>query len=127
MTFYTTQLLNFVKTGVAEDVNTIARFISCKGVPDFRTIQPVNCITLCVFSALHSWKTVFDIVQARPGITKTLILCGGIGHSTELINDAFVRHLGFREVATIVRDQPAGQVLPSIFQRSYASRLPDEH
>ena len=127
MTFYTIQLLNSVKTGVAEDVSMIVRFISCKGIPDLRTIQPVNCITSCVFSALYSCKTVFDIVQARPEITKTWILCGGIGNSTELINDAVVRHLGFREVATIVQSQPAGQNLPSILQRSYASRLPDEH
>jgi hypothetical protein len=113
--------------GSAEDVNTIARFISCEDIPDLRTVEPVDCMILCVSSVLHSCNTVFDIIQARPNITKTLVLCGGIGHSTEPIYDAVAQHPRFREVATDIRGLPEARVLHAIFQRFYASRFSDKH
>ncbi|PSN67576.1 hypothetical protein BS50DRAFT_572663 [Corynespora cassiicola Philippines] len=112
---------------IADDVNTIARFISCEDIPDLRTIGPVDCIVLCVSSVLHSCETVFDIIHARPDITKTLVLCGGIGHSTEPIYDAVAQHPRFKEVATEIRGLPEAQVLHHIFQHFYASRFSNKH
>lgn len=109
--------------GVADAVNIIARFIACEDISDLSLIKPVDCIALCISSVLYSCETVFDIVQARPEITKTLVLCGRIGHSTELIYNAVAQHPRFREIAAEVRGLPEAQVLHTIFMRFYASQF----
>ncbi|KAF2020514.1 hypothetical protein BU24DRAFT_445722 [Aaosphaeria arxii CBS 175.79] len=112
--------------GIADDINTIARFIACEDIPGLQSINPVDCIILCVSSVLHSPETVFNIIQARPSITKTLVLCGGIGHSTEPIYDAVARHPRFRDIAADVGGLPEAQVLHVIFERFYASQFAED-
>ena len=111
--------------GVADDVNTIAHFIACEDIPDLGSIKPVDCIILCVSSVLYSCESVFNIIQARPEITKTLVLCGGIGHSTEPIYDAVAQHPRFGKIAAEIRGLPEAQVLHAIFKHFYASQFSD--
>lgn len=106
---------------VADNINTIARFIACEDIADLKSIKSVDCIILCVSSVLYSCETVFNIIQARPGIAKTLVLCGGIGHSTEPIYDAIAKHPRFKEIAADVRGLPEAQVLHAIYKRFYAT------
>ncbi|KAJ8109305.1 hypothetical protein OPT61_g7553 [Boeremia exigua] len=111
--------------GITEDVNIIAQFIAGEDISDLQLMEPVDCIVLCVSSVLYSCETVFQIIQDRPDITKTLVLCGGIGHSTEPIYAAVAKHPRFNEIAAEVRGLPEAQVLHAIFKRFYASQLPD--
>ncbi|KAI3392480.1 hypothetical protein diail_5672 [Diaporthe ilicicola] len=103
-----------------EDVNTISRFISQEDIPDLRNFEPVDTVVLCVCSVLLSSETVFEIIRDRPEITKTLVLCGGIGHSTTYIYDAVARHPRFKKIAPEIQDLPEAQVLLAIFNRFFA-------
>lgn len=102
------------------DINTVSRFISQEDIPDLRKIEPVDTIILCVCSVLLSSETVFEIIRERPGITKTLVLCGGIGHSTTFIYDAVARHPRFQSIAPDIQGLPEAQVLLTIFNRFFA-------
>lgn len=101
------------------DINTVSRFISQEDIPDLRRIEPVDTIILCVCSVLLSSETVFEIIRERPGITKTLVLCGGIGHSTTFIYEAVARHPRFQSIAPDVQGLPEAQVLLAIFNRFF--------
>ncbi|KKY34689.1 hypothetical protein UCDDA912_g05352 [Diaporthe ampelina] len=102
------------------DVNTVSRFISQEDIPDLRKIEPVDTIILCVCSVLLSSETVFETIRERPGITKTLVLCGGIGHSTTFIYEAVARHPRFKSIAPEIQGLPEAQVLLAIFNRFFA-------
>ncbi|KAG8158004.1 hypothetical protein KVR01_012276 [Diaporthe batatas] len=102
------------------DINTVSKFISQEDIPDLRKIEPVDTIILCVCSVLLSCETVFEIIQERPGITKTLVLCGGIGHSTTFIYEAVARHPRFRAIIPEVQGLPEAQVLLAIFNHFFA-------
>lgn len=104
----------------AADINTVSRFISQEDIPDLRKIEPVDTIILCVCSVLLSSETVFEIIQERPAITKTLVLCGGIGHSTKFIYEAVARHPWFRAITPEIQGLPEAQVLLAIFNHFYA-------
>ncbi|GME32425.1 uncharacterized protein LTHEOB_7736 [Neofusicoccum parvum] len=108
-------------TEVTQDVNAISTFISREDIPDISKAEPVDCIILCVCSVLHSAETVFTALQARPGLTKTLVLCGGIGHSTRYIYEAVAQHPKFKEIAADVQGLPEAQVLHVLFNRFFAS------
>lgn len=102
------------------DINTVSRFLSQEDIPDLRKIEPVDAIILCVCSVLLSSETVFEIIRERPGITKTLVLCGGIGHSTTFIYEAVARHPRFKSIAPEIQGLPEAQVLLAIFNRFFA-------
>jgi hypothetical protein len=102
------------------DINTVSRFLSQEDIPDLSKTEPVDTIILCVCSVLLSSETVFEIIQERPDITKTLVLCGGIGHSTTLIYEAVARHPRFSSIAPEVQGLPEAQVLLAIFNHFFA-------
>lgn len=102
------------------DINTAARFLSQEDIPDLRKIEPVDTIILCVCSVLLSSETVFEAIRERPDITKTLVLCGGIGHSTTFIYEAVARHPRFKSIAPEIQGLPEAQVLLAIFNRFFA-------
>lgn len=106
-----------------QDVNTISRFISCEDISSLHDIEPVDCIIICVSSVLYSSEIVFNTLQARPQLTKTVVLCGGIGHSTTHIYEAVARHPKFKEIAAEIKGLPEAQVLHAIFNRFFASRF----
>ncbi|KAL0260624.1 hypothetical protein SLS55_004314 [Diplodia seriata] len=103
------------------DVNTIAAFVSAEDVPDLHHADPVDCLVLCVSAVLHSADVVFSALEARPRLTKTLVICGGIGHSTPFLYDAISRHPGYQELYPAIRGLPESRVLAQVFDRFYDS------
>lgn len=108
------------------DINTASRFLSQEDIPDLRKIEPVDTIVLCGCSVLLSAETVFEVIRERPDITKTLVLCGGIGHSTKLIYKAVAHHPRFKSIAPEIHGLPEAQVLLAIFDRFFASGFTTE-
>lgn len=102
------------------DVNAVSKFLSQEDIPDLRKIESVDTIILCVCSVLLSSETVFETIRERPSIAKTLVLCGGIGHSTQLIYEAVARHPRFKSIAPEIQGLPEAQVLLAIFNRFFA-------
>lgn len=109
------------------DVNAVSKFLSQEDIPDLRKIEPVDTIILCVCSVFLSSETVFEIIRQRPNIAKTLVLCGGIGHSTQLIYEAVARHPRFKSIAPEIQGLPEAQVLLAIFKRFFAPGFTAEH
>lgn len=109
------------------DINAVSKFLSQEDIPDLRKIDPVDTIVLCVCSVLLSSETVFEIIRERPNITKTVVLCGGIGHSTKLIYEAVALHPRFKSIASEIQGLPEAQVLLAIFNRFFAPGFTAEH
>ena len=103
------------------DVNTVAAFLSAEDVPDLLHAEPVDCLVLCVSAVLHSADAVFTALEARPHLTNTLVICGGIGHSTPFLYDAISRHPRYQEIYPAIDGLPEAQVLLHVFDRFYDS------
>ncbi|BFZ53609.1 hypothetical protein PYCC9005_000637 [Savitreella phatthalungensis] len=78
-----------------EDANVIAAFVSnaeVSSLMDLRSETPVDCLVLCGSAILQCAEHVFRSLQGVPiggtPVFKTLVICGGIGHSTELLYTA---------------------------------------
>ncbi|EOD52642.1 hypothetical protein BKCO1_16000142 [Neofusicoccum parvum] len=103
------------------DVNTIAAFLAAEDVADLRHAEPVDCLVFCVSAVLHSADVLFSALEARPDLTKTLVICGGIGHSTPYLYDAISRHARYQEIYPAMSGLPEARVLMAVFDRFYDS------
>lgn len=110
---------------LSHDVNTIATFLAHNQIPSLSTCDPVDCIIICASSVLYQASYVFQAIQDRPSLAKTLVLVGGIGHSTNLIYDAVARHPEYRKVKndSDVVGLPESQVLERIL--NHCSNVPN--
>src|SRR6266536_2544748 len=102
-----------------QDINRVSRFVAHEQISDLSTCQSFDCIVLCASAIFHCAETVFSALQARPNLTKTLILCGGISHSTPFLYDAVAGNARYRSVAEEVRGLPESRVLYKIFERFF--------
>ncbi len=106
-------------SNTVSDINLVARFLAHEQVSDLSSCPPVDCIVFCAFAVLHGAEIVFRVLQRRPDLTKTLILCGGIGHSTQLIYDAVAGHPTYRPLAKEVTGLPEALVLQKVMQHYF--------
>jgi len=106
---------------LSNHVNIIATFLAHNQIPSLSTCDPVDCIIICASSVLYQASYVFQATQDRPSIAKTLVLVGGIGHSTNLIYEAVARHPEYREIKDDgdVVGLPESHVLQRILNRSF--------
>ncbi|EEU44218.1 uncharacterized protein NECHADRAFT_29776 [Fusarium vanettenii 77-13-4] len=82
------------------------------------TSHSASVIVLCASAVLSTAETVMSAVAE---LTKTtvLVLCGGIGHSTQLMHDAVLRHPQYNTLAEQVRGQPEGRILQAIGEKFF--------
>lgn len=52
-----------------------------------------------------------------------LVLCGGIGHSTQLMHDAVLRHPLYNALAEQVQGQPEGRILQAIWETFFSLQV----
>lgn len=110
---------------IAIDINTISDFLAATDIPDIRQAEPVDCIVLCVSALIRSAETVFEAITARPDLTKVLVLCGGIGHSTQYLYDA-VGKSKYAHLLARANGLPEAQVMNLIledFLKSHSTTL----
>lgn len=104
------------------DINAVSEYLSDAEIDDLSYVQPVDCLVICASEVLHGAEIIFKTLQDRPTLTKCLILCGGIGHSTELLYAAVVRHPRYSSLAAEIQGLPEARVLEKIldgfFERS---------
>ncbi|KAM0708437.1 hypothetical protein Q7P35_005089 [Cladosporium inversicolor] len=110
---------------LSHDINTIATFLAHNQIPTLSTCDPVDCMIICASSVLYQASYVFQTLQYRSSLAKTLVLVGGIGHSTNLIYDAVTRHPEYRKVLdeSDIVGLPESHVLQRILSHSF--RIPD--
>jgi uncharacterized SAM-binding protein YcdF (DUF218 family) len=101
------------------DINTLSHFLSHPQITSLSSCDPVDCIVICASAVLHSATVLFTTLEARPELTKTLVLCGGIGHSTSLIYEAVARHERYQSIKDEVRGLPEARVLEMIMEEFF--------
>lgn len=105
------------------DINILSEFLSDNQLPDLSTTSPVDCIVICASAVLHSAEVLFKTLQQRPSLTRALVLCGGIGHSTELLYDAVRSHPVFSRIADEIQGLPEAKVLNRILDEFFDRSL----
>ncbi|PLB49638.1 DUF218 domain protein [Aspergillus steynii IBT 23096] len=105
-----------------EDVNRLSSFLAHEQIqiPTTTPTPPAaDCIVICVSAILDAAETVFTHLEQCPTLTKTLVLCGGIGHSTPFLYDAVARHPRFVHLAADIQGLPEARVLHCLFTRCF--------
>jgi hypothetical protein len=103
----------------ASDINLVARFLAHRQIKDLSSHAPVDCIIICASAVLYQAEQLFQVLEARPDLTKTVVLCGGIGHSTPLIYDAVAKSTEYNALANEVVGLPEARVLEKIMERYF--------
>lgn len=103
----------------AAEVNLIARFLAHEQIPDLSQAPPTDCLVLCGSAILHCAETVFSALHARPHLAQTLVICGGIGHSTQHLYAAVARAPKYAALSAEIQSLPEARVLNLILERFY--------
>jgi hypothetical protein len=111
---------------LSNDINLISTFLSHAQIPSLPTCESVDVLVICASSVLHQTTHVFETFQTRPQLAKTLVLVGGIGHSTSLIYDAVARHSTYREIHDKIVGLPEADVLYQILTHYFDIKKPED-
>ncbi|KAF9766645.1 hypothetical protein IL306_000927 [Fusarium sp. DS 682] len=90
-------------------------------------VQPnpnsVAVVVLCGSAILSIVDTVMSqvvkLVETPGEESIVLVICGGIGHSTQLLYDAVARHPKYNSIATQVQGQPEARVFQTIIEQFF--------
>ncbi|KAL4989703.1 hypothetical protein BDW68DRAFT_156007 [Aspergillus falconensis] len=95
------------------DINLLAGYLSNPQLQleDLPSSPPVDCIVICASMVLHQAEALFHTLQDNPSVTKALILCGGIGHSTRYMYEAVAQHSRFSPIGNSIQCLPEARVL----------------
>ncbi|KAJ5702669.1 hypothetical protein N7488_010217 [Penicillium malachiteum] len=96
------------------DINSLAEFLADSEVSDLSSVPPVDCIIVCASQVLYGAETIFKTLQSGPDLTKYLVLCGGIGHSTNLLYDSVRQHPRYSTLSDTIEGLPEARVLEHI-------------
>lgn len=107
------------RPGAAADINLIAKFLAHEQIPDLSQAPPTDCLVLCGSAILHCAETVFSCLERRPHLAKTLVICGGIGHSTQLLDDTIARTPKYAVLSSEIQGLPESRILNMILERFY--------
>ncbi|KAL4752521.1 hypothetical protein BDW72DRAFT_202205 [Aspergillus terricola var. indicus] len=105
-----------VSPGTVADINLLAGYLSNPQLQfeDLPSTPPVDCIVICASMVLHRAEALFHALQGNPFLTKALVLCGGVGHSTQYIYDAVAQHSRFSSISNDIQCLPEAWVLERI-------------
>ncbi|EKV04735.1 Protein YdcF [Penicillium digitatum] len=105
------------------DINLLSEFLADNQLPDLSTTSPVDCIVICASAVLHGTEILFQTLEQKPSLAKALVLCGGIGHSTELLYKAVKSHPIFSRIADEIQGLPEAKVLEQILDQFFDRSL----
>ncbi|KIL85525.1 hypothetical protein FAVG1_11019 [Fusarium avenaceum] len=87
------------------------------------SLGSVGVVVLCASAVLHTAETVMSMVKELVKTTKhrsvVLVLCGGIGHSTQLMHDALAQHPEYCRISSQVHGQPEARILEIIAEQFF--------
>jgi hypothetical protein len=108
---------------LTDDVNTISTFLSHEEVrldSPTETSQHYDAIVLCVSAIFHCAEAVFSAIQQKgTSLTPSLILCGGIGHSTPHLYTAVAQNPRYAHLAEQINGLPEAQVMEKILNTCF--------
>jgi uncharacterized SAM-binding protein YcdF (DUF218 family) len=105
------------------DINTLSSFLSDNELQDLSASSPVDCIVICASAVLYGAEVLFKTLQQNPTLTRALVLCGGIGHSTKHLYDSVQAHPIFSRIADEVQGLPEAKVLERILDEFFDRSL----
>lgn len=114
---------DIVSSSTAADINLLASFLANSQIADLSKIPPTDCIVLCGSAILHCAETVFSALQAHPNLTNTLVICGGIGHSTQYLYAAIAQNPKYVHLTPEIQGLPESHVLDMISERFYDAAI----
>ncbi|KAK9368224.1 hypothetical protein V1509DRAFT_103010 [Lipomyces kononenkoae] len=100
------------------DINLLAEYLSDQ-LHDLPSSPSVDCIVLCASAVLYGAEYLFQVLEQRPSLTKSLVLCGGIGHSTQSMYDAVAQHPRFCLLADDIHGLPEARILEKILAKFF--------
>jgi DUF218 domain len=106
-------------SNIAEAINIIASFLACEQIAELSQALPTDCLVLCGSGVLHCAETVFAALHRRPDLAKTLVICGGIGHSTQYLYDAIAQNPKYATLLPEIQGLSESRVLSMVFARCY--------
>lgn len=98
----------------AEDMNLVAEYLGDRRIQDLSSSPSVDCIVICASAILYQAEHLFQVLQDRPSLSKCLVLCGGVGHSTHFMYEAVAQHPRFSQIAQDIHGLPEARVLERI-------------
>ncbi|KAL9584219.1 MAG: hypothetical protein Q9212_002248 [Teloschistes hypoglaucus] len=100
----------------AADLNLLSEFLAFQ---QYNSLLSVDCIVLCGSSILHCAETICSALRSNPSLAPTLIICGGIGHSTPYLYAAIAKNSRYADLRNTVNGLPEASVLDIILARDY--------
>lgn len=101
------------------DINELAKFLSDAQLRDLSSSHPVDCIIICASAVLYGAEVLFRTLTDHPSLAKCLVLCGGIGHSTQLLYDAVKQHPRYYQIGDEIMGIPEACVLEQILEKLF--------
>lgn len=101
------------------DINELAEFLSDTQLRDLSSSHQVDCIVICASAVLHGAEVLFKTLTENPLLAKCLVLCGGIGHSTQLLYDAVAQHPRYSQIGDAIHGVPEARVLELILNKFF--------
>jgi len=101
------------------EINLIASFLAHEQIKDLATHESVDSIIICASAVLYQAEKLFKALESRPDLAKTVVLCGGIGHSTPLIYEAAAKSKKYNSLAKEVVGLPEARVLEKILEQYF--------
>ena len=103
------------------DINQISKFLACPQITSFDSCSSVDVLVLCGNAILPIAERVFSAIESRPDLAKTLVICGGVGHSTPFLYEA-VRKSKYSGILPEINGLPEARVIERIIT-DYFPRL----
>ncbi|KAF5005028.1 hypothetical protein FDECE_8499 [Fusarium decemcellulare] len=131
----------------ADSANTIAEFVSQEQIRTLGDLHDalfppkttannqavtempsVGVVVLCASAVLSTAEVVISMAKELVKSTASaeyrqpivLVLCGGVGHSTQLMHEAVRRHPQYNQIADQVQGLPEGRILQAIGERFFS-------
>ena len=106
--------MTMADANTASAINRLSTYLSDEQLSSLSSAAPVDCIVVCASMILHQAELVFDTLSQRPSLARVLVLCGGIGHSTQSLYEAVSQHPRFSAISHAIRGLPEARVLEKI-------------
>lgn len=102
-----------------QDVNTIAAFLAHEEHRQLSGVNDIETIVLCGSAILQCSEAVFAALNENPKLAKTLVIAGGIGHSTQFLYDVVAADPRYKSLSAETQGLAESRVLYRIFQEFY--------
>jgi uncharacterized SAM-binding protein YcdF (DUF218 family) len=108
-----------LSTEGVSDIIRVAEFLAHAQVSSLLDCPSVDVLVLCGNAILPIAENVFAALEARKDLADTLVICGGIGHSTHHLYDAVRRKDKYASLSKNIDGLPEAQVLELILRGHY--------